>query len=285
MLIPDAASMKKFRVYILFLLLLPPLSGCAALKYQPGEPVPAGNRLAQSKPPEGKIEVIPPEPPKPAPEFPPDKSDKNGEKGRHYRAKGVTYYPLLTARGYEERGIASWYGPSFQGKKTSCGGRFDMHKITAAHKLLPMHAKVTVTNLENGKTVTVTITDRGPFVPGRALDLSYAAAKKLAMINKGLARVSIRTSGPLPGQKKNDIIGEFFVHIGSFETSGAAAPLVEDMRSLQYRRALLKVIKADRDGDICWRVELGPYRSMSDANKAHSRVIKDYPSAFVVAKE
>jgi rare lipoprotein A len=122
-------------------------------------------------------------------------------------------------------------------------------------------------------------------VPGRVIDLSYAAAKDLGMIKKGLARVLIRTSGPLQGQKKNDIIGEFFVHIGSFETEQAAAPLLEDMKSLKYKRSLLKVIEADRDGEKRWRVELGPYKSMSVANKAHSRIIKDYPSAFVVAKE
>ena len=261
-----------YRLYF-FLLMLPPLFGCALPNHQSGQ-------HAQEV-----TQVIPQEPPKPAQEIPMSESNRNNKKSRHYQVKGVTYYPLLTAGGYEERGIASWYGPSLHGRKTSCGVTFDMHKITAAHKLLPMHTKVTVTNLENGKTVTLSINDRGPFVPGRVLDLSYAAAKSLAMVNKGLARVSIRTSGPLHGQKNNDIIGEFFVHIGSFETEEAAAPLLEDMISLKYKRALFKVIKAERDGEICWRVELGPYRSMSKANKAHSRVIKDYPSAFVVAKE
>ena len=287
--------MKKLAAYSFFLLTLPSLSGCALPNPQPHQREPESVQIIRPQPPKEEAarpirpeprtkeaEVIPPEPPRPAQEIP---IHKDGKNGRPYRAKGVTYYPLITARGYEERGIASWYGPSFHGRKTSCGVAFDMHKISAAHKLLPMHAKVHVTNLENGKTLTVTINDRGPFVPGRVLDLSYAAAKSLAMTNKGLARVVIRTSGPLQGQKNNNIIGEFFVHIGSFETEEAAAPLLGDMKSLKYKRPLLKVIKADRDGEPCWRVELGPYKSMSDANKAHSRVVNDYPSAFVVAKE
>ncbi|MDD5169149.1 MAG: septal ring lytic transglycosylase RlpA family protein [Syntrophales bacterium] len=282
-LIPDPAYVKKYTLCIFSFLLLLPLSGCASLKNQPGQQKRDVAQLTplQSPEKEKEIEEIPPEPPKPAREIPIHKSNK----GKPYRAKGVIYLPLLTSRGYEEKGIASWYGPSFHGHKTSCGAAFDMHKITAAHKLLPMYAKVNVTNLENGKTITLTINDRGPFVPGRVLDLSYAAAKRLGMINKGLARVFIRTSGPLPGQKKNDMIGEFFVHIGSFETKEAAAPLLEDMKSLKYKQSILKVIKSDRGDEICWRVELGPYKSMSAANKAHSWVVKDYPSAFVVAKE
>ena len=303
--------MKKLGVHIFLLLILPPLSGCVLLNHQPGQRDPEARQFIQPQPrgkehtrpilqetqkkdvvqpvrpepPEKSVEVIPPEPPKPVQEIPLHKSGKSADNGKPYKSKGVTYYPLLTARGYEERGIASWYGPSFHGRKTSCGVTFDMHKISAAHKLLPMQAKVNVTNLENGKTIALTINDRGPFVPGRVLDLSYAAAKDLGVLKKGLARVLIRTSGPLQGQKKNDIIGEFFVHIGSFEKQEEAAPLLEDMKALKYKRTLLKAIKAGRDGETNWRVELGPYKSMSEANKAHTRVIKDYPSAFVVAKE
>jgi len=160
-----------------------------------------------------------------------------------------------------------------------------MYKISAAHKLLPMHAKVTVTNLENGRSAVLVVNDRGPFVAGRVVDLSYAAAKNLGMVDRGLARVLIRTSEPVPGQRNNDIVGEFFIHIGSFEAKEAAMCLREDMKSLNYKPSILRVIRADRDGEIHWRVELGPYRSMSGANKAHSNVVKDYPSAFVVASQ
>jgi rare lipoprotein A len=228
-------------------------------------------------------EVIPPEPPKPEQNL--SMSAKKSKRGELYRSKGRVCYPLLGKQGYEEKGVASWYGPSFHGRKTSSGEVFDMHKISAAHKILPMHAQVTVTNLENGRSMTLTVNDRGPFVAGRVLDLSYAAAKNLDMVDRGLARVLIRTSEPVPGQKHDDITGEFFVHVGSFEAEEVAARLLEDMKSLNYKHSMVKVIRADRDGDIHWRVELGPYRSMSRANKAHSTVVKDYPSAFVVASQ
>jgi rare lipoprotein A len=206
-------------------------------------------------------------------------------RGELYRSNGRTYYPVPNKEGYEERGIASWYGPSFHGRKTSYGDIFDMHKISAAHKLLPMYAQVTVTNLENGRGITLTVNDRGPFVAGRVVDLSYGAAKHLGMVNTGLARVLISSDEPVLGQKDNDIMGAFFVHIGSFEAKEAAMYLTEDMRCLKYKRSIIKVIRADRDGEICWRVELGPYKSVSDANRARSKVVKDYPSAFVVASQ
>jgi len=148
-----------------------------------------------------------------------------------------------------------------------------------------MHTKVTVTNLENGRSTVLAVNDRGPFIDGRVLDLSYAAAKDLGMLDRGLARILIHTSEPLPGQKNNDIVGEYFIHIGSFETEEAAKCLCEDMKSLNYKRSIIKVIRADRDGEIHWRVELGPYQSMSRANRAHSKIVKDYPSAFVVASQ
>jgi rare lipoprotein A len=159
-----------------------------------------------------------------------------------------------------------------------------MYKITAAHKLLPMHTRIHVTNLENGKSVTLTVNDRGPFEPGRIIDVSYGAAKKLAMIDQGLARVQIHTSRPVEGQKNNDLVGEFFVHIGSFESQKAARSLLEDMKSNKYKPSMIKIVRADRSNEVLYRVEVGPYKSMSVAEKAHTKIITDYPSAFVVAK-
>lgn len=92
-------------------------------------------------------------------------------------------------------GVASWYGFSEQGKPTASGKPFDARKLTAAHPTLPLDSKAKVTNLENGKSVEVTITDRGPAVAGRAIDLSKRAAEKLGMTKKGLAPVKIQ---PLP---------------------------------------------------------------------------------------
>jgi rare lipoprotein A (peptidoglycan hydrolase) len=88
-------------------------------------------------------------------------------------------------------GEASWYGPGFQGKKTASGEIFDDSKLTAAHKTIPLGSKAKVTNITNGKTVEVKINDRGPFIDGRMVDLSRAAAKALGMIDRGTARVQI----------------------------------------------------------------------------------------------
>ncbi len=101
-------------------------------------------------------------------------------------------------KGFVQEGTASWYGKKFHGRKTACGEKFDMHKLTAAHRTLPFGTKVEVTNLANGKKVVVRINDRGPFKKGRIIDLSYAAAKKIGMITSGVARVRIKVVKPAP---------------------------------------------------------------------------------------
>ena len=97
--------------------------------------------------------------------------------------------------GRPQIGIASWYGEKYHGSKTSSGDIFDMYKLTAAHKTLPLGTCVRVTNLKNRKSVVVKINDRGPFVRGRIIDLSYAAAKKIGMIGDGTAKVRVEIVG------------------------------------------------------------------------------------------
>ena len=93
-------------------------------------------------------------------------------------------------------GMASWYGPGFQGQETASGETFDQHALTAAHRTLPLGTEATVTNLETGQSVTVTITDRGPYVQGRQLDLSQAAAKQIGLTKQGVAKVKIEAKTP-----------------------------------------------------------------------------------------
>ena len=100
-----------------------------------------------------------------------------------------------TSRPWTEEGIASWYGKKFHGRQTASGERYDMHELTAAHKSLPFGTRVRVTNLDNGRHVVVRITDRGPFIKGRIIDLSYAAARKVDMVNAGTARVRVEVVG------------------------------------------------------------------------------------------
>lgn len=108
-----------------------------------------------------------------------------------YTVKGKTYKVLRDVKGYRERGDASWYGTAFHGNPTSSGERYDMYQMTAAHKHLPLPSYVEVKNLDNNRRVIVRVNDRGPFISGRIIDLSYAAATKLGILAKGTARVEI----------------------------------------------------------------------------------------------
>lgn len=115
-----------------------------------------------------------------------------------YVTKNKRYLVLPTAEGYKERGIASWYGTRFHSLKTSNGEPYDMLSMSAAHKTLPLPTYVKVTNLENGKSIIVRVNDRGPFKPGRIIDLSYVAALKLGMTSKGTAKVEVEALAPYP---------------------------------------------------------------------------------------
>ena len=107
---------------------------------------------------------------------------------RPYKVKGKTYYPMASAKGYSEQGIASWYGYE-SGNRTSMGTRFNPQGYTAAHKTLPLPSKVRVTNLRNGRSIVVLVNDRGPFKKNRLIDLSRGAAKKIGLV--GLTKVKI----------------------------------------------------------------------------------------------
>jgi len=116
----------------------------------------------------------------------------NAPYNRPYRVKGKTYYPMRSAAGYSEYGIASWYG-SESGNRTAMGTHFRPHGLTAAHKTLPLPAKVRVTNLRNGRSVNVIVNDRGPFKHNRLIDLSHGAAKQIGL--HGLTKVKIEYLG------------------------------------------------------------------------------------------
>ncbi|UCC25280.1 MAG: septal ring lytic transglycosylase RlpA family protein [Gemmatimonadales bacterium] len=114
--------------------------------------------------------------------------------GRSYEVFGVEYRVLDTARGYQEEGLASWYGEKFHGRPTASGETFDMHGRSAAHRTLPLHTWVEITNLENGRSIVVRVNDRGPFAhtDRRILDLSYGAALELGLVATGTAPVRVR---------------------------------------------------------------------------------------------
>ena len=113
---------------------------------------------------------------------------KNAAYNRPYKVKGKTYYPMTSAAGYSEQGIASWYGYE-SGNRTSMGTHFNPKGYTAAHKTLPLPSRVRVTNLQNGRSIIVLVNDRGPFKNNRLIDLSHGAAKKIGL--SGLTKVKI----------------------------------------------------------------------------------------------
>ncbi|MBI1309023.1 MAG: septal ring lytic transglycosylase RlpA family protein [Proteobacteria bacterium] len=115
--------------------------------------------------------------------------------GSPYMIDGTRYQPLSSSVGYDEKGIASWYGSDFHGKATANGECYNMYAFTAAHRTLPMPTIARVTNLENGKSVVVKVNDRGPYARGRIIDLSYAAAQSLGMIGNGTAPVEVQAIG------------------------------------------------------------------------------------------
>lgn len=163
-----------------------------------------------------------------------------------YTVNGKQYHILASADRYREDGLASWYGAKFHGHTTSNGEVFDMYKISAAHKSLPLPTWVRVTNLENGLSIVARVNDRGPFHPGRVIDLSYAAAVKLDFVHKGTARVRVEA---LAGQELDQ--PAYFVQLGAFSQRQSA----ESLRD-QIAAQISEDVKIDR-GDY-YRVRIGP---------------------------
>lgn len=196
---------------------------------------------------------------------------------RTYTVLGQTYHPLISADGFVEEGIASWYGPQFHAKRTASGEVYNMYGLTAAHRILPMQTKIRVTNLENGKSVVLRVNDRGPFVNDRVVDLSYAAAQKLDVVRPGTARVRVEALGRWPG----GIPGRFFVQVGAFSLRDNADKMMREMQGTGYKGT--RVVLADVDGRNFWRVQVGEFPNLDQARKALGSLASRNPSAFVIA--
>ncbi len=214
---------------------------------------------------------------------------------RPYTVNGKTYYPLPSSKGFVEEGLASWYGPGFHGRRTANGERYDMYQFTAAHKVLPMNTYVLVTNLENGRQTIVRINDRGPFVKGRIIDLSYAAARALGMHRQGVARVrlvalgeghEIKTArGPkIVFDKIPDLTrGRFYVQVGAFRSLKNARRFSRQLRRLYPR---VEVVRYRRlDGQIFYRVQIFAATSYKAAKRFEAVLeAAGFSGAFVVAR-
>ena len=160
--------------------------------------------------------------------------------------------PPATAGTAPETGLASWYGPDFHGRPTSNKEIYDMYDMTAAHRTLPFGTEVVVTNLENGRAATVRINDRGPFVGGRIIDLSYAAARVLGIVGPGTARVRLDIVGGSPPPRRS---GGWSVQAGSFVERANAERLASEIRGRGYGNVRVTVFETPARS--YFRVRLG----------------------------
>jgi rare lipoprotein A len=230
----------------------------------------------------------------PAPKVTPPATQSDGTplKGwqRPYEVYGVSYTPLLSHEGFSEEGIASWYGKDFHGRKTSNGEIYDMYAMTAAHKTLPLGVFVQVDNLTNGKTAVVRVNDRGPFVAGRIIDLSYTAASRLGVVGPGTARVRVTALGyqqmddrgqPHYTLPQSVQTGPFTVQVGAFTQQQNALRLADKLRG-PYGRA--DVQQAWVNGQLFYRVRAGEYASLPAAEQGRDALAAEgHGRGFVVA--
>lgn len=210
-----------------------------------------------------------------------------------YEVFGQRYRTLASSQGFEQRGLASWYGTKFHGRRTSSGEAYDMFAMTAAHRHLPLPSYVQVTNLNNGKQVIVRVNDRGPFVGGRVIDLSYAAAHRIGMVEKGVAPVHIRAVGPADGAPgpilrvadgaspvvADPVVPEpepvepepRFVQVGAFADRGAAERVRYDLQDLGFSEVRITTLNA-ASGTPLHRVRIGPLTSASAVRDVEDRL-------------
>lgn len=180
---------------------------------------------------------------------------------RPYEVFGRSYTPLASLQPFRQRGRASWYGRRFHGQRTSSGERYDMYAMTAAHPTLPIPSYARVTSVETGKSVVVRINDRGPFHPGRVIDLSYTAAHRLGFAAAGSAEVELESV--IPGESG------VYLQVGAFSTKENAesfrARLAQQLAWLQDAVQVLSV-------DSLYRLHVGPYASAEQARPIAERI-------------
>jgi len=196
-----------------------------------------------------------------------------GKKGtqRPYSVNGQIYYPLNKVPiGWTQKGIASWYGPNFHGRYTSNGEIYNMYAMTAAHKTLPMNTIVKVTNLRNNKSVIVRINDRGPFVKGRIIDLSYAAGKKIGLDVTGTAPVIIKVIK----FKGKDYVSGYKIQIGAFINPKGANAFANKYKKLGYNTQVLKI-------QSFYKVFITGFKTYNDAKEFK---LKNSINGFIVGE-
>lgn len=239
----------------------------------------------------GSVQDGPPDDPPPAgsvPEVIPrvEPKSKYGNP-RSYVVLGKRYHVLESSQGFVERGIASWYGKKFHGRRTSSGEAYDMYGMTAAHKNLPLPTYVRVTNLENDRSVVLRVNDRGPFHENRIIDLTYTAAKALGIVRKGTGYVEVRALDPgqpvqpvvkrssaqsrTPVAESSTVPVKLYLQVGAFAVQANALRLHDRLQSIIG--PISKVQKAGSAGHTMYRVRLGPLIDVTHADRLTERIV------------
>lgn len=212
-----------------------------------------------------------------------------------YTALGKMYTPLTTAGKFKERGIASWYGKKFHGKRTASGEIYDMYGMTAAHPTLPVPSYARVTNLSNKKSVVVRVNDRGPFFPERIIDLSYVAAYKLGIVDNGSAEVVVEVESlvadnniqpieitdsvvltplkpitPISVSSEPAAIANVYLQLGAFRSQQSAESFLGRM-NIEFEGGGKRVELYQKDDDMV-RVHIGPYSTQDEARAIAERL-------------
>ena len=247
------------------------------------KPAPSGKYYSDDGPPEsvpGNLAEIPDAVPRDEP--------FHRFANRPYTVFGQTYVPVVNKQPTKERGMASWYGRKFHGRKTSSGEVYDMFAMTAAHKTYPIPSYARVTNVKNGLSVVVRINDRGPFHSNRIIDLSYAAAARIGIVNAGSGLVDVERI--IPGEGVSDELAStavppvmatvktpivtqegtaLFLQLGAFSSAEGAESFRDHVvRELSW--VLEPVTIHSHDG--MHRVRLGPYRNPEEASAIGEKV-------------
>ena len=227
-----------------------------------------------------------------------------------YEVNGVTYYPLASASGYTEEGVASWYGPNFHAKKSANGEIYDQMARTCAHLTLPFNVMVKVENLENGKSTIVRVNDRGPFAKDRIIDLSNQAAIDIGMVGKGTAKVRLTalTGGNNNGStpKKGRLYsgkmmrrgavsrpvepgaqrvrsGDYFIQAGSYSRK-ENADAIKTKIPAKYR-SLTSISERDTSIGTLHRVVIGPFPDRGKAAKAAREIKMSARTSAIITNE
>ena len=275
--------------WILLVPLIALLSACGTLSRSGGYFEDDGPELR----PPADIANIPDAVPKPEP--------RAASGNNPYAVYGVTYTPLADTSGYRERGIASWYGKKFHGRRTSSGEAYDMYAMTAAHKTLPLPSYVRVRNLENGRSVIVRVNDRGPFLHNRVIDLSYAGAAKLGILGTGTGLVEVEAVSPdepdtqvakvetyglqvispaaaeeLPQSQATAVAPKLYLQVGAFSQRDNATSLRDRLEREALRPIFIQPATgpdpSKPDAPPIYRVRIGPLSNVEEGDRLMERV-------------